>query len=71
MRTLTIVPAYGRDYFTRLEATDDWKAGKDFKVRSGPYLSIRDSSALIRDGFTHVCVRYNRLSKSVDLELKA
>lgn len=39
---LMIMPAYGRQYKTVLEAKADWDAGKDFKVVNGPYLSVRD-----------------------------
>jgi hypothetical protein len=35
--TLTVVGAYGR-----AANEQDWLEGKDFKVYSGPYFSIRD-----------------------------
>ena len=43
-----LVPAYGRDYKTSLEALADWKAGKDFLISDigspwdGRYTSCRD-----------------------------
>lgn len=41
--------AYGR------EATEaDWKAGKDFRVVSGPYFSIRDVAKIKADGFNQI-----------------
>jgi hypothetical protein len=41
---LYLTGAYGR------EATEsDWLQGKDFKIVSGPYCSIRDSAAIKAD----------------------
>ena len=41
---LYLTGAYGR------EATEaDWDNGKDFKIVSGPYCSIRDSEAIKAD----------------------
>ena len=34
--------AYGRSYMDKKTAKADWFAGKDFKMLSGPYCSIRD-----------------------------
>lgn len=48
MKQLTVVPAYGRDYKTAADATEDWRAGKDFKIAdvsspyNGAYCSCRD-----------------------------
>jgi hypothetical protein len=39
---LTIAPGYGRDYQTCREALADFRAGKDFKIVAGPYISIHD-----------------------------
>lgn len=36
--------AYGRE-----AAESDWNNGKDFKIVSGPYCSIRDSEAIKTD----------------------
>lgn len=48
---MTLVGAYGR------EATvEDWKAGKDFKIYSGPYCSIRDVKRMKADGYTDVAL---------------
>jgi hypothetical protein len=51
--SLTIMPAYGRQYKTSQEAKADWNAGKDFKIVNGPYLSIRDID-YIKDNYTSV-----------------
>ena len=51
---LVAVGAYGRD------ATEtDWRAGKDFQIKSGPYFSIRDCETIKRDGVSQI-IFYNR-----------
>ena len=44
-----IIPAYGRTYSSTVEALKDWHDGKDFKIHKGPYCSIRDYEAMIKD----------------------
>jgi len=46
---MKIIPAYGRSYKTPDAAIEDWKAGKDFRIVNGPYLSIRDVKAMMED----------------------
>ena len=41
---LYLTGAYGRE-----AAESDWDNGKDFKIVSGPYCSIRDSEAIKAD----------------------
>lgn len=59
----TVVPAYGRDYKTPLEALTDYRAGKDFRINQishpydGRYLSIRDQQ--------DVSIRFNQLRQCV------
>jgi hypothetical protein len=51
---LVAVGAYGRD------ATEqDWQAGKDFQIKSGPYFSIRDCETIKQDGVSQI-IFYNR-----------
>ena len=47
MKTISVFPAYGRDYKSRAALIADWQAGKDFNSNLG-YLSIRDVDALDR-----------------------
>lgn len=56
MRTLSIVPAYGRYYATHTRAVADWNLGKDFKISQGPYLSNRDEKQLIAEGYIGVSI---------------
>lgn len=39
---LVLTPAYGRKYSTEDSMIEDFNLGKDFKILSGPYCSIRD-----------------------------
>lgn len=55
--TLYLVPAYGRTYATLEQLKADWEDGKDFKVASGPYCSIRDLEAL-RSDYDYVKIVY-------------
>ena len=58
MKTLTVQPAYGRQYYSAIEAISAWKDGKDFKIVQGPYVGIGEKQMLIADGYTHVTIRY-------------
>jgi hypothetical protein len=62
VKTLTIVPAYGRKYATRDFLLADWAGGKDFKIFDGPYLSIRDVPKLRAAGYTHLHIISNAAS---------
>lgn len=63
-KTLTIVPAYGRDYKNEAEARKAWVGGYDFLTQSynlkDTYVSIRDSNEIEKLGFSAVSIRYNR-----------
>ncbi len=51
---LLLLPAYNRRYKTAEEVLADWNAGKDFKVRNGPYCSIRDLPVLKAIGVVRI-----------------
>ena len=67
MKTLVISPAYGRDYASVSQVLADWHDGKDFIIQSlrygGAYVSIRDTPALVADGYTMVELRYMKKTK--------
>jgi hypothetical protein len=47
--------AYGRTYVTAERVTQDWNAGKDFRIFDGPhhvdsYCSIRDKDTMVAEG---------------------
>lgn len=61
--SLTLVPAYGRDYKSKAALLADWEAGKDFLASGIPvhgYTSIRDTDQFKEDGITHLHFRYKQ-----------
>jgi hypothetical protein len=63
--SLTLIPAYGRDYKSKRALLEDWEAGKDFlatgiKPGTSGYTSIRDVPAFKEDHITHLHFRYNK-----------
>lgn len=73
MKTLSLTPAFGRDYASKGKAVHAWQTGQDFRNEtvgvSGQYVSVRDMETLRREGFTHVSIRYNRLTRVVVVHL--
>lgn len=43
---IVLRPAYGRKYTSFEEALRDWINGLDFKIKGGPYCSIKDVDRL-------------------------
>ena len=73
MRTLTIGPAYGRDYTSKAKALADWDANKDFTIHDlfhGGYVSKSQKDQLIRDGITSLILRYHMMTKVVVIKLQ-
>jgi hypothetical protein len=73
MRTLTLTPAYGRDYKSAGAAAAHFQAGKDFIVAGpfplgGPYTNREDLVAL---GYKEVVLRFNRLRSVVIVKVTA
>ena len=46
---IELIPAYGREYNSIVEALKDWEDGKDFQVYNGPYCSVRDLEKMTKD----------------------
>ena len=65
--TVTVIPAYGRDYKSKKDVLTDWKAGKDFIIHSygnrydGKYINKEDAD---RAGET-VSIRYAGRTKQL------
>lgn len=62
--SLTLVPAYGRDYKSKSELAAAWQQGLDFlaqDMRPGMsgYTSIRDLPQFKEQHITHLHFRYN------------
>ena len=62
--SLTLVPAYGRDYASAKAVKQDWESEKDFQIQdisskwNGSYTSIRDNHPSVK-------IRFNKLTKAV------
>ena len=62
---LYLTPAPWRKWMqTREEIISDWKAGKDFRIQSGPYCSIRDIEYL-RGSYNRIYIIHDRGSIEV------
>ena len=62
---LYLTPAPWRKWMqTREEIISDWKAGKDFRIESGPYCSIRDIEYL-RGSYNRIYIIHSRGSIEV------
>ena len=72
-RTITIGPAFGRDYTSKAKALADWDANKDFEIHDmfvgGRYVSKSQTPDLLRNGITKVMLRYNKMHMVVLLKL--
>lgn len=73
MKSLTLVPAYGRDYKTKAAVEADLRAGKDFLVQDisagrddGRYANLED---LKTGGYGEVRIRYKRLTQVTIIKL--
>jgi len=72
MRSITISPAYGRDYTSKAKALADWDANKDFviqDIRLSGYVSKSQVPDLIRDDISKIMLRYNKMHMVVLLKL--
>ncbi len=72
-RTITIGPAYGRDYRSKAKALADWDANKDFVIHDlfhGGYVNKAQVPDLLRNGITKVMLRYNKMHMVMLLKLK-
>jgi len=72
MRSITISPAYGRDYTSKANVLADWDANKDFIIqdmRLSGYVNKAQVPDLIRDGITAIQLRYNLMTKVIILKL--
>lgn len=59
--TVTLQPAYGRDYPSAAEAREAWVSGVDWQIScTGQYCSVRDALSL-----PEVWLRYNGLTQKV------
>lgn len=57
-KTLILVGAYNRTYSSEEAVVTDWLGGKDFRIVSGPYCSIRDLEEL-KSKFNTIVISYD------------
>jgi len=72
MKRVTVSPAFGRDYKSKAAAEADFNENKDFIIESfmDPYCGKpANKSDLKGAGYTHVELRYAKLTKLTIVEL--
>lgn len=68
--TLTVVPAYGRDYRSAKAAVEDWDNGKDFAIPGGPYINNADAVNYgPQQQLKEVRIRYDKQRKVVVVKI--
>jgi hypothetical protein len=70
---MTLIPAYGRDYKSIAQVKADFEANKDFEIASiGPDCGrYANRAALAKAGVKSVMIRYARLTKVVEVEVRS
>ena len=71
-KSLTVVPAYGRDYKSKKEVAESWNNNQDWFIedfRLTGYVGKGGQARLITDGVTHLHFRYKQQRNIVVLDL--
>ena len=73
--SLTILPAYGRDYKDKQSVLESWQSGQDFRIAapfefSGQYVNRSDIETF-KDKIpvSSVFIRYGKLRKILEIKL--
>ena len=71
MKSLTLTPAYGRDYKNKQDALTDWNSNKDFIIADffNPYDGKPANKSDLTGNYSHVNIRYQGLTKIVVVKL--
>lgn len=67
MKTVTLVPAYGRDYDTQKRALEAFRADRDFM--ESKTLRYCNRSDLITYGVCRVYIRYKNLKRVFEINM--
>jgi hypothetical protein len=71
--SITLVPAYGRDYKKKSDIIADWIVGKDFQIRGlhwdGSYTDISAIPNLLAEGVTSITFRYKKMTQLIIVDL--
>lgn len=65
MKTISLVPAYGRDYFDSYSVKQDFEDGKDFKIHGGPYTNKED---LVKE-YSRILVWYRQRTRICEIKI--
>jgi hypothetical protein len=75
MKSLILIPAYGRDYKNQSAIYDDLKANKDFRIvdyfngLDGRYVNRSQFKELAQAGFTNLEIRYSKKSRCIFIDI--
>lgn len=69
INSYTLTGAYGRDYQNKTALLADWDAGKDFKILTGPYCSIRDIPGMKEQGIIKLQFWYKKNTMHFEMQL--
>jgi hypothetical protein len=75
MKSLILIPAYGRDYKSQSAVYDDIKAGKDFRIvdyfngLDGRYINRPQFKDLALAGFTNLEIRYAKKTRCIFIDI--
>ena len=71
MRSVTLTPAYGRDYKNKQSVLDDWHAHKDFIINDvvHPYCGRPANKLDLSESLDQVMIRYGKLRKMLVIDL--
>lgn len=61
--SISMTPAYGRDYKSKSAALADLNNSKDFLLHEGLNMTYVNKESLVEAGITRIYVRYDRLRK--------
>ena len=71
-KSLTVSPAYGRDYKSKKAVLVDWNDDKDFTIQDMYKSGMVNKQQVIelkKDGYTHIHIRYKQLTQVMVLPL--
>jgi hypothetical protein len=75
MPSMILVP-HMKDYDSKVDTLAAWQAGKDFLIKNfyhayhGKPMSIRNIDTLIAEGFTHVELRYHKMTRCIFIDIR-
>jgi hypothetical protein len=71
-KSLTVSPAYGRDYKSKKAVLVDWNDNKDFTIQDMYKAGMVNKQQVIKlkeDGYTHIHIHYKQLTQVMVLPI--